>query len=99
MKRLAAGVAGVLYGLILMWLCLYATSHIERSGGVAHGCLDSDDCTVLDGLAMTLIVFGPAAAFAILNAVTWSQWPIRKWAAWSGLLTLLIVALYGALAL
>jgi hypothetical protein len=98
-KRLAAGVAGVLYGLILMWLCLYATSHIERSGGVAHGCLDSDDCTVLDGLAMTLIVFGPAVVFATMNAVAWSRWSIRTWAARSGLATLVIVTLYGALAL
>ena len=29
MKRLAAGLAGVVAGLLLTWLCLYAFSHVD----------------------------------------------------------------------
>lgn len=101
MKRIAAGMAGLLYGLLLTWFCLHLMSYIEsiRPRAASHGCIDSEDCTVLDGVAMTLIAFGPAAVFATMNAVAWSRWPIRKWATWSGLATVLIAALYGILAI
>jgi di/tricarboxylate transporter len=92
--------AGLVYGLLLMWLCLRLTSYIESitPRAASHGCIDSEDCTTLDGIAMSLIAFGPAVLFAILNAVAWKRWPVRTWAARSGIATLLIVALYGALA-
>jgi len=99
-KRLVAGAAGAAYGLLLTWLCLYVISHMgrTRSGGAAHGCLDSQDCSAWNGVAILLAAFGPACAFTILNAVAWRRWPIRAWVARSGLATLLIIALYGALA-
>jgi hypothetical protein len=99
-KRIAACMAGLLYGLLLTWLCLHLMSYIEsiRPRAASHGCIDSEDCTVLDGVAMTLIVFGPAVVFGVLNAAAWRRLPVRKWAAWFGVATLVIVAIYGILA-
>jgi hypothetical protein len=101
--RFAVGIGGVIYGFILAFACIYAVSlappHV--STGVASGCHEIGECPMSfrGGIVILLVVFGPAVVFATMNAIAWSRWPLRKWAVRSGLTTLLIVALYGILAI
>jgi hypothetical protein len=101
--RFAVGIGGVIYGFILAFACIYAVSLVppHASTGVASGCHELGECPMSfwGGTVILLVVFGPAVVFATMNAVAWSRWPLRKWAVRSGLITLLIVALYGILAI
>ena len=87
MKRLAAGLAGVVAGLFVTWLCLYAFSHVDwpASGKAATGCHEIDKCPMSwwADVALLADVFGPALLLGALNAVAWRRWPLRRWAGWA----------------
>ena len=87
MKRLAAGVAGVVAGLFLTWLSLYAFSRVDwaASGKLATGCHEIDKCPMSWWAAGALLadLFGPALLLGALNAVAWRRWPLRRWGGWA----------------
>lgn len=91
MKRSAAGIAGVVYGLLLTWLSLYAFSHMEwhRSRSAGPGCLDIGNCEVWAGVLIVgdLLLF--PVLFGVLNSVAWRRWTVRRWGCWGAGLSVL----------
>lgn len=86
MKRLAAGLASMTFGILLSWLCLYTFSHIDfqdTGRSLSGSCTDIEHCpshwwTYLQLFATLL---GPAALFGLMGAVGWKRWSFRKWLA------------------
>lgn len=102
MKRLAAGIGGAVYGLMLTIACLYAVDVLGRRvpGGVASGCHELGKCPMswLDTTLLALIAFGPSVLFVVLNMVAYRRFTIQSWLGCFGLATILIIGLYAILA-
>jgi hypothetical protein len=97
MKRAAISLAGLIYGLLLMWLCLYTFSRIgwHPSNETANGCHEIGPCEMPWWVFPTLLLYilVPPSLFAALNAIAWRRWRVRNWGLCFAILTLLSVAL------
>lgn len=102
MRRIAVGIAGAIYGFLLMLACQYAVDAALRSShtGPAGGCHELGKCPMSwqDETMIILIVFGPAVVFAVLNLVAWRRWTLQRWLTRFGLATILIIGLNSILA-
>ena len=92
MKRVLATLGGLVAGLLVTWLCLFALSHIESpSGNSGTGCGDAEHCDGRwwIGPANLALLVLPAFAFAIVGYLcVASAWSARKTTAVFTLLTL-----------
>jgi hypothetical protein len=98
-KRLAAGFSGVVFGLLLSWLCLYVFSRFNwpvPNNAPTNDCSDLEHCPqkVMTYLQLSATLFGPALLFGLLNAIAWKRMPVRKWAVLSGVAATCTVGFY-----
>ncbi|MGF7134532.1 hypothetical protein P3T40_006036 [Paraburkholderia sp. EB58] len=101
MKRCAVSFGGFAYGLCFTWLCLSVLSHFHWSrhhDRIATGCREIGKCPFpwWGWLFLSLYIFGPAIILAMINAVAWQRWSVRKWACSCFGVTVLVLALYAA---
>jgi hypothetical protein len=96
MKRIAVAFAGLLYGLVLTFLCLYVLSRIQwtPSKEPARGCHEIGKCPITwwEFLLLLVDIFGSSILFALLNFVAWRRWSPPKLAFSFVALTILTVA-------
>lgn len=83
MKRLAATLGGLIWGLLANWASLYTFSRIHWPVTPPHstGCNDMEHCAphavfVVGLLALTL---WPSVLFAAINAFAYRRWSWRRW--------------------
>lgn len=98
MRRTLIGLAGLVYGFLLMWLCLYAFSHMDwhQPQRMFDGCPEIGLCSMPWWVFPTLLLYfwGPPLLFAGLNAVAWRRWKPSKWMWCFASLTTLSIILY-----
>ncbi|WP_198118328.1 hypothetical protein [Massilia rhizosphaerae] len=99
MKRLAAGFSGIVFGLMLSWLCLYVFSRLNwpiPSHVPTNDCSDLEHCptSLATYVQLSATLFGPALLFGLLNAVGWKRLSLREWAVLSGVAVVSTIAFY-----
>lgn len=99
MKRGAIGLAGFVFGLFWVWVCLYSIGHMEWARpGARNSCVDAGDCTWLRIAAAICYVLVPPIVFGALNSAAWRRWPVRRWAGWFLGLSLVTALFYAVVA-
>jgi hypothetical protein len=100
-RRLFVAAMGFVWGLFLAWLSLYVFSHANWAGTTASvsGCSDMEHCGPRSQTLFVLFVmlFGPAFAFAGLNAVAYRRWSTPGSALVFFMGSVLIVLFYASL--
>jgi hypothetical protein len=98
MKRIAIGFGGLVYGFLLMWLCLTTLSKIDwpRATTAVRGCHELGKCPTSWWAfpVLFLYIIGPPMIFAFLNAIAWKRWSLLKWGIGFCILTFTATTLY-----
>lgn len=98
MKRFAAGLGGLLFGLLLSWASLYLLSRagFQQSNGIPSGCSELEHCPHewWTYPAMFAFLLGPSVAFSVANAMAAGRWTARRWATINCGLVVATIAMY-----
>lgn len=84
MKRIAAAVGGLVWGVMLAWLSLYMASHVEwpTPKAQAIGCRELEHCPHAWWIypLLFLALLWPSLSLATVNALAWKRWTLKRWA-------------------
>ncbi|MBR8244323.1 hypothetical protein [Burkholderia multivorans] len=93
MKRMAFAVLGFVWGLLVTGASFYVFNRLDwaKPSRPAVGCGES--CASLAGLVATMlfILLWPSIACAVLNAIAYRRWSVRKWCIAFVVVTLLAI--------
>lgn len=83
MKRFAAGLGGLLFGMLLSWASLYLLSRagLQKSNVIPSGCGELEHCPHEWWAYPALFAFllAPSIVFAVVNALALRRWTARRW--------------------
>ncbi|UTV57555.1 hypothetical protein [Burkholderia arboris] len=83
MKRLAVAVPGFLWGVLVTWLSLYTFSRIHWPATPARstGCNDMEHCAphAMFIAGLLVLTLWPSVVLALINALAYRRWSLRKW--------------------
>lgn len=93
MKRIAFAVLGFVWGLLVTGASFYVFNRMDwpKPSLPAVGCGES--CAFHVGLVATMlfILLWPSIACAVLNAIAYRRWSLRKWRIAFVIVTLLVI--------